>query len=204
MNNIYVTSDNKNTKIGYLSLYIGPMFSGKTTKLIELEKHYRFCNMNVCVINFIGDNRYTDKSILSTHDSKTTSCYLIRELKDISDIINFEDSELFKNTDVFLINEGQFFVDIVEWVKYAITPPYNKIVHISGLDGDYLGNMFGKWLELIPYCDNIEKLKSICMKCKERYAIFTHRLNDNKEQILIGYDCYTPLCRYCYHKENKE
>ena len=45
---------------GYLELFIGPMFSGKTSKLIELYKQYKFCNIPVLVINHSIDNRYTD------------------------------------------------------------------------------------------------------------------------------------------------
>ena len=199
MDNIYQMYPNVNQNNGYLSLYVGPMYSGKTSKLLTLEKQYNVCNTNVCVINYIEDKRYTDENLLSSHDKKTTPCYLLRELNELCDIVNGEVNDLFKNTKVFLINEGQFFKDIVEWVKFAITPPHNKIIHISGLDGDFLGNMFGNWLDLIPYCDHIEKLKAICVNCKEKYAIFTHRCVDNKEQILIGSDCYIPLCRTCYY-----
>ena len=50
-----------------LHLHIGPMFSGKTSKLIELYKQYKFCNISVLVINHSIDNRYTD----STNTNKT-------------------------------------------------------------------------------------------------------------------------------------
>ena len=40
----------------FLEIIIGPMFSGKTSKLLEIYKQCKFCNIEVCVIN-----HYTDK-----------------------------------------------------------------------------------------------------------------------------------------------
>ena len=57
------------TKTSYLELFLGPMFSGKTSKLLDIYKQYKFCDNKVLVINFIGDKRYSD-SMLSTHDKK--------------------------------------------------------------------------------------------------------------------------------------
>ena len=40
---------------GYLELFIGPMFSGKTSKLLELYKKYKLCNIKTTIINYIED-----------------------------------------------------------------------------------------------------------------------------------------------------
>lgn len=185
---------------GYLALYIGPMYSGKTSKLLELYKQYNFCEVNTLVINFEGDSRYSN-DMLSTHDKTMIPCIKAGELSQISDIANGVVSEQFKNCNVILINEGQFFKDIVLWVKIAIGPLYKKTVHICGLDGDYTRSKFGDWLDLIPQCDKIEKLYSVCNDCKIKPALFSHRLSQETKQILIGSTDYIPLCRACY--ENK-
>ena len=33
----------------FITLYLGPMYSGKTSKLLELYKQYAFCNINTIV-----------------------------------------------------------------------------------------------------------------------------------------------------------
>ena len=38
----------------------------------------------------------------------------------------------------------------------------DKIV-MYGLDGDFKRNVFGKLLNLIPHCDSMRKLMSICV-----------------------------------------
>ena len=176
---------------GYLELFIGPMFSGKTSKLLELYKKYKLCNIKTTIINYIEDIRYDD-SLLSTHDLNKAPCL---QLKNLSEL-NFHSND-FITTEVFLINEGQFFVDIVEWVKEAIQV-YNKVIFICGLDGDFKRNKFGDLLDLIPFCDNVTKLTAYCMKCKNAPAIFSQRISNEKEQKLIHSNKYIPVCRKCY------
>lgn len=179
--------------IGYLAMYIGPMYSGKTTKIIQLYKQFQFCNVRTVVINYAEDTRYTNDSVLMTHDKQSISCSLSTHLH-----TDFPFDTTSSMYEVYLINEGQFFPDIVEWVKKAIRPPYNKRVYVCGLDGDYKRNVFGNWLDLIAHCDSIEKLTSFCYKCKKRIAIFSHRITQEKEQKMIGAESYIPLCRICY------
>ena len=46
---------------GYLELIIGPMFSGKTSRLVEIYNHHNKNTENrVLTINYIGDKRYHD------------------------------------------------------------------------------------------------------------------------------------------------
>ena len=36
---------------GYLEIIKGPMFSGKTTRIMEIYKKYKFCDIKTMVIN---------------------------------------------------------------------------------------------------------------------------------------------------------
>lgn len=188
------------SKEGYLSLFIGPMYSGKTSKLLELYKQFKFCEMPTLVVNYIGDNRY-DTTMLSTHDKSMIPCMMCETLSDICDIFNDKLTEQFTDADIILINEGQFFKDIVEWVTIAVNK-YHKHVYICGLDGDYKRRLFGNWLDLIPQSDAIIKLYSFCSNCKKHPGIFSHRLNNETQQVLIGADSYIPLCRKCFNDKN--
>ena len=40
------------SKTGYLELIAGPMYSGKTSKILELYKQYTFCGIKCLVINW--------------------------------------------------------------------------------------------------------------------------------------------------------
>jgi len=186
------------TRAGYLEIVVGPMYSGKTSYLVELYKKYKYIGKNVVCLNYIDDTRYgTDQ--LSTHDLITIPCIFVKHLSDIwIDAEHPHWSELHE-ADVVLINEGQFFADLMPTVLDMTEGYSHKEVYISGLDGDYCRQPFGQILELIPYCDNVVKKRALCAQCRDGTAApFTHRITDAKEQIVIGTDIYLPLCRQCY------
>ena len=96
--------------VGYLEIILGPMFAGKTTKLIEKYRECAFLMKKVCVINYEEDKRY-DEEKLSSHDLVKIDS---TNLKHISDI--FSNDEMMES-EIFLINEGQFFPDLYPSVK---------------------------------------------------------------------------------------
>ncbi len=186
---------------GYLEIILGPMFSGKTTQLIQIYKKYTYIGKRVAVINYYEDTRY-DSSMLSTHDKIMIPCIQSPSITELW--LNNENAynEQIRNADVILINEGQFFGDLYECVLNMVEQ-HDKIVYICGLDGDFKRNRFGRIMDLIPYCDKIVKLQSLCSICKNgKIAIFSHRKTTESSQIVIGSDNYMPLCRSCYLQNN--
>jgi len=194
---------------GYLEIIIGPMFASKTSTLLEIYKQCKFCNIPVSIINHTSDTRYHD-TMISTHDKIMAPCLQANKLKDIWKNEDFIESKnnsdnyshiLINLSDVILINEGQFFSDLYEVVIDMLK--YNKKIYVCGLDGDFERKKFGQILDLIPLCDKVRKLTSLCSLCKDGTAgIFSMRLTDEKEQTIVGSDNYIPVCRKCY--ENHE
>jgi len=176
---------------GYLELIIGPMFSGKTSALLEVYKKCMFCNISISIINHTIDNRYHD-TMISTHDKVMAPCLKTDKLSNI-----WLKNDVLINSDVILINEGQFFPDLYDIVIDMLK--HNKKIYICGLDGDFERKKFGNILDLIPLCDKVEKLSSLCSLCKNgTLAIFSMRLTKEKEQTVVGSDNYIPVCRNCY------
>jgi len=206
---------------GYLEIILGSMYSGKSTKLIEIYNQCKFCNIPVVAINHIIDNRY-DEHLLSSHDKIKIPCIKTDKLMDVwtdhislpdnynnineksgnNKLINRkEDQYKVHTSEVILINEGQFFPDLLEFVNQLLI--HNKQVYVCGLDGDFERKKFGKILDLIPLCDKVEKLTSLCSLCKNgRKGIFSMRLTDEKEQTIVGSENYIPVCRVCYETKN--
>ena len=185
---------------GYLELILGPMFSGKTSKILELYKQCEFSNIPVVVINHTSDKRYSE-TMLSTHDLKMIPCIQASSLCDAMEILEIKNK--INDATVILINEGQFFNDLYEWTEMMVETNHKEI-YICGLDGDFNRNKFGQILDLIPLCDKVTKLKSLCSMCKNgTKALFSLRVTEEKEQVLIGSDCYKPVCRACYNKYHK-
>lgn len=186
------------TRAGYLEIIVGPMWSGKTSALLKIYRQYSFCKSRVCVINYKADDRYSE-TMLSTHDKEMIPCIMGFSMEEI---MKTHKSEI-ENSDVILINEGQFFSDIVPFTINMVEEKGKK-VYICGLDGDFQRNKIGNLLELIPMCDKMTKLHSLCSICKDgTLAPFTFRSTCDTEQVLIGNDIYIPLCRNCYNVQTQ-
>lgn len=183
----------------YLDIIIGPMFSGKTSRIIEI---YNYCinnSISVIAINHILDQRYGSNNI-SSHDSITIPCIQIEKLNDI--YLNKEYNKILLESNVILINEAQFFEDLFNFAIDLVDNKYKK-VHICGLDGDFKRNKFGQLSDLIPYCNTITKLNAICNNCTYgQAALFSHRITNEEQQTCIGSTNYSSLCRQCYIKKN--
>jgi len=176
--------------MGSLQLVLGPMFSGKTTRLIQIYKTRNYIGKRVAVINYAEDVRY-DSKMLSTHDHIMIPCIQLAKLT------GFDCSQF----DTILINEGQFFDDLFYCVLEFVEK-MDKEVFIFGLDGDYMRAKFGTILDLIPHCNTVEKLSALCANCRDgTLAHFSHRISKEKMQMVIGADNYIPLCRKCYNNE---
>lgn len=198
-------TDSKNNA-SYLELIIGPMYSGKSSQIVEIYNQCKFCNISVAVINHSIDTRY-DEKLLTTHDQIKIPCIQTTKLNSIWNysILDNHFNEksnnhlILRSADVILINEGQFFKDLYSVVEDMLK--CNKRVYICGLDSDFERKKFGQILDLIPLCDKVTKLTSLCSQCRDGTpGIFSMRLTPEKQQTLVGSDNYIPVCRKCYEK----
>lgn len=204
-----MTTNNGPVVGSYLELILGPMFSGKSSRLVEIYKQCLFCNIPVVVINHSIDKRYDD-TLLSTHDKVMIPCIQTNKLIDIwyykqntntntnEDIflLRLDDSVKLIAAEVILINEGQFFEDLLPAVEHMLR--HNKKIYVAGLDGDFERKKFGQILDLIPLCDRVTKMTSLCGICKNGTpGIFSKRITSEKEQTVVGSNNYIPVCRAC-------
>ena len=128
-------------------------------------------------------------------------CIQTNKLEDVwyygSHLTQLDDSCKLINADVILINEGQFFEDLLPAVQHMLQ--HNKKIYIGGLDGDFERKKFGQILDLIPLCDKVTKMTSLCSLCKNGTAgIFSKRITKEREQTVVGSSNYIPVCRSCF------
>lgn len=139
-----------------LELILGPVKSAKSEEAIRRAKRYeRFCK--VLFVSPEMDSRTRDGIATSRSGLKfdTIRVNLLTEL---------EKNEDFLNAQVIVLDEAQFFPDIVYHVtKWCDSKGYI----ISSLDGDFKQKQFGEVWNLIPYADKVEKLSAICDYCQD-------------------------------------
>ena len=201
--------------MGYIKMIIGPMFSGKTSKLIDLynEEKYHIKQIynieqkdSILAINYDKDIRYGE-NIIASHDGEEINCISINDLDELS---YYEaEKKLLISAEYIFINEAQFFKNLKDWVLNQVEN-HNKNIILCGLDSDFKRNKFGEILDLIPHADSLIKLYGSCStsNCKEK-SLYTYRLSSETNQEVIGTNNYIPVCRKCYtmhvkDKSNKE
>ena len=173
---------------GKIELILGPMFSGKSTRLIELMRKYVYKAKKTIMIKYFADQRYSDKSEVVTHDLIKYDSINCKILRDSFDKI--------KQYDVIGIDEGQFFADLVEVCEELAL--MGKIVLIAALNGDFRMEPFPVIQRIIPKSDKIKLLKAYCFNC-HKDARFSLRIVQSNETVLIGAgEAYKPACRECH------
>tara|TARA_Y100000389_G_scaffold182124_2_gene198461 strand:- start:987 stop:1607 length:621 start_codon:yes stop_codon:yes gene_type:complete len=198
--------DYKNTNANRLyehtrvfEIIVGPMFSGKTTLLIDkynlLKKTYK-----CLAINYLHDNRFNKGSTkITSHDNISIDCISIELLSELTK--NSEYLSKLHAVDYIFINEAQFFKNLKSWVIFALNK-LNKNIILCGLNLDFKREAFGEINALFPFATSIYELTGICYKCTNA-SLYSHRICKNKEQVLIGGNSdYIPLCNECYEREN--
>jgi thymidine kinase len=188
----------------FISIIYGPMFSGKTTKLVELYNLYvKTYGKDKCIaINYHLDNRYGENIIVS-HNKQSIECYSV---KNIEQFITGETYNIILNAQYIFINEAQFFESIDKWVLF-LNVNLKKTVILCGLDLDYKRDSFGTMMNLLPYASKIYPLTGLCHNSENGLcndlcnglSKYSHRIVNNDTQILIGVHEYVPLCEDCYN-----
>ncbi|RHY34048.1 hypothetical protein DYB32_001189 [Aphanomyces invadans] len=103
------------------------MFSGKSTELIRRMRRYQHAQLKCMVVKSKIDDRYTNESLVSTHDRQMMKANPLKRLEDMG--------EEFMQYDVIGIDEGQFFADLHSFCDVAANR--GKIVIVAALDGTF-------------------------------------------------------------------
>lgn len=184
-----------------LTVIISPMFSGKTTYLLNKIVGLSKLGFKTVYVNHSLDNRNIEAPI-SCHnkllEAGVTSCTFDVLKRDKLDDLQTLDK------DYFFIDEFQFFQqeNIIDIIINLVD--LGKHIFVAGLKGDYKNQEFGSTLKLIPHADNVVVLKSLCVFCAKEGkcsdAPFTKYVVEGAHnQITVGADeLYIPSCRQHY------
>lgn len=195
-----------------LELYVGPMFSAKTERLIAELKRATYANKRLLVLKPARDTR-TEAFIASRRVGvdgavTVTETFPATVIESRSDFLDAISSNEF---DVLAIDEAQFFpldvpmTDTLGWFGREV----RSLLHarrdtplrilIAGLDTDFANEPFGPVPGLMAIADKVEKLSAVCMVCGSFDAHQSQRITNHSEQVSVGdADMYQARCRACF------
>lgn len=174
---------------GNLTVYCGPMYSSKTTSL--LQKILWASNGEKKIVHVFKpqfDNRYSETEIVN-HNGLRFSAH------SINDIPTFE----IKEGELVFLDEIQFYMqpyfngNVIDWVKQLLSKNINVVV--AGLDMDWQGNPFEITAHMLGMATEVNKLTAYCTVCGHP-ATKTYKLNqtDNNSVELGATETYEARC----------
>jgi thymidine kinase len=191
---------------GKLTVICGPMFSGKSRELIRQVHIAEIASQRTETFKPRIDDRYTPSDIAS-HDGIRSNAHTVDTARELLSILAAQP----RLPDVVAIDEAQFFdaalPDACLWlVDHGVT------VVVAGLDRNFRGEPFGSMPELLAVADDVEKLKAVCMRCKDPRVTATlpQRLingmpapYDSPEVMVGGAEYYEARCSDCHEIPGK-
>ncbi len=181
-------------KKGQLTIIAGPMFSGKTGKLVAMVDVFRRMGFSVLTVKPKLDTRYTKKNELYSHDHRKTEAIVVDGEAPESIIARITHL----NPDKVIFDEIQFFdKNKIESVIIRLLSIGIDII-AAGLLYDYKRKPFGATQELMGLADQRLELVAVCQKCGN-FARHTERVGGGTAQVDIGaLDKYIAVCETCH------
>lgn len=175
----------------YLHIICGPMFSGKTTRLIQAAHQYQSRNQQLLVVYPRKDTRYKPDS-LTTHAGVSLSATPIDSAQQLL--------SLAINMQAICIDEAHFFgaslIDVIRTLLHEAAMP--RSITIAGIERNHLGNPFEPFPWLLCEADEVTKLNSSCARCGMP-AVHSKRLIESTQLIAVGgIGDYEARCRDCF------
>ena len=182
--------------VGSVHLILGPMFAGKTTRLLERVKQLEeSVSANVLLLKSDKDTRYAKDKVV-THDGRGRECFPVKSLE-LEVVVKTVGERKWNECDVVAVDEAQFMGDLAPFARRC-AEELGQTVYVCGLDGDYRRERFGGVLDLIPLCDTVTRLRGTCAECGDE-SLFSRRVEASEDVVRVGgRDKYAPVCRACY------
>jgi thymidine kinase len=182
------------SRVGWIEVICGSMFSGKTEELIRRLNRARIARMKVEIFKPRIDTRYDEEQVVS-HDAHVIRSTPVESSSQILLMTH--------DVDAVGIDEAQFFDDELTHVCNQLANSGIRVI-VAGLDMDYLGHPFGPMPSLMATAEYVTKIHAICMNCGD-LANYSHRIisGDDRLVVLGEKEAYEPLCRKCYIEKHK-
>ncbi|KKR78528.1 MAG: Thymidine kinase [Microgenomates group bacterium GW2011_GWB1_40_9] len=185
---------NKRFSKGKLTVIAGPMFSGKTGKLVALIEVFTKMGYKVLTVKPAIDSRYGAKKEIHSHDHKKSNALVIGK-ESVEEILQ---KILATGARKVIVDEVQFFdKDVIITVIMKLKKLGYHVI-AAGLLYDYKRQPFGATPDLMGLADEHLELFAVCQRCGS-LARHTERQRGGKSLVVVGAsDSYIAACEKCH------
>jgi thymidine kinase len=169
-----------------LKIFTGPMFGGKTTRMLAALERYRYQNKSTILFKPKMDNRYSDSKVV-THKGQEHTSVLVRTGAEMFE--RATEHDVVAVDEMFMIpGSGRACFDLYRQGKTILI----STLQLSSQPTGYTA--FYEVKDIMPWATSIEICPAVCAKC-DRDAYYTERLCKEEKEVLVGgAEAYQPVC----------
>ena len=171
------------------SVFVGPMFSSKTTKLLSTLERFKYQHKRIAVFKPTLDDRYNPDEVVS-HGGWSYPATTVKSGADILEVL----AQTPDDPDVVAIDEAFMIPNIAEVLIWLYRNGVTVVV--STLDISATGKPFHEVEKLLAWATHVEKCAAVCTVCG-RDAFYTHKkqVDEDRGEIQVGgAELYEPRC----------
>ena len=176
------------------TIYTGPMYGSKTSRLIADVDRFSRQKKNVLAFKPRIDDRYSESKICS-HSGAEVVAHCVSNGADIMHIIDEQKIEIYKDY-VVAVDEA-FMIDgvaetLLEVFKRGATVVVSSIQLSANL------KPFHELKEMMPYATRIEVCPAVCPRTSEDAYYTFSKLAVGHDPVVGGEDMYEPRSFYAH------
>lgn len=187
-----------------IKLFCGAMYSGKSESLVRDMIKFTYAKKKILFIRpYIDDRGYithsnSDSKLNKMIDEGKIECMFLKEFNDsvINDI-------LWEDYDVIFIDEYFMIKNNRALIEYVLKNKFHVDIYFGGLIADSDAHMFDEAIQILPLCDEIEKLNGVCTKCGSMLGNYSRHLGIKENQIEVGDVKYECVCGKCFFGDER-
>lgn len=169
-----------------LKIFTGPMFGGKTTRMLAALERYQYQSKSTVLFKPRIDVRYSEQKVV-THKGQEHTSILVDSGAQII--------EHGTTADVVAVDELFMIPGSAKALLTLFRKGKNILVSTLQLSSQPCGyTAFDEVKELMPWATSIEVCPAVCSQC-DRDAFYTQRIGPQDRKILVGgAESYQPAC----------
>lgn len=196
-----------------IKLICGSMFSGKSTNLMRYMEKFVYAKKKILFIRPEMDNRgyithnQNDKWI-ENYTLGNKKDYTLESIMDVMFLRKFDNETIHdilsrrEVYDVIFIDEYFMIKNNRKLLEKILKDKYDTDVYLAGLIADSNAKLFKEAIQILPLCDDIEKVNGVCIQCGSMLGNYSYYKGNKKKtkQIKVGDDDYSCICGRCFFK----
>ena len=187
-----------------IKLFCGAMYSGKSESLVRDMIKFTYAKKKILFIRPYIDNRgyvthsNSDSKLNNAIDDGKIDCVFLKEFTKsrVSEIL-CEDYDVVFIDEYFMIKNNRLLLTTALYYKVKTD------FYFGGLIADSDAHMFDEAIQILPLCDEIEKLNGVCTKCGSMLGNYSYHIGRKKSQIEVGDVKYECVCGKCFFGEKE-